>query len=200
MTPEGYMENAQGHLVPIEQVKPIDLTRHELVMEKVTKVKAMQEELAALKGEIMNDVEAFVSLSAEQYGVKLGGQKGNVSLMSYDGQYQIKRQISEHLDFDERLQAAKQLIDECLKDWTEGSPGELRAVVNDAFQVDKEGKINVGRILGLRRLQIADERWKKAMEAISDSIRVTGTKAYFRVYERNEGGKMVTIPLDIAAL
>lgn len=197
---DGYMENAQGHLVPVEQIKPVDLARHELVMEKVDKAKAMQEELAALKGEIMNDVEAFVSLSAEQYGVKIGGQKGNVSLVSYDGQYQIKRQISEHLDFDERLQAAKSLIDECLKDWTEGSPGELRAVVNDAFQVDKEGKINVGRILGLRRLQIMDERWKRAMEAISDSIRVTGTKAYFRIYERNANGKMAAIPLDIAAL
>ncbi|MFA9394813.1 MAG: DUF3164 family protein [Halodesulfovibrio sp.] len=197
---EGYMENAQGHFVPVDQVKPVDLVRHELVMEKVDKAKAMQEELAALKGEIMNDVEAFVSLSAEQYGVKIGGQKGNVSLVSYDGQYQIKRQISEHLDFDERLQAAKSLIDECLKDWTEGSPGELRAVVNDAFQVDKEGKINVGRILGLRRLQIMDERWKRAMEAISDSIRVTGTKAYFRIYERNANGKMAAIPLDIAAL
>ncbi|KAF1073262.1 DUF3164 family protein [Halodesulfovibrio sp. MK-HDV] len=197
---DGYMENAQGHFVPVDQVKPVDLARHELVMEKVDKAKAMQEELAALKGEIMNDVEAFVSLSAEQYGVKIGGQKGNVSLVSYDGQYQIKRQISEHLDFDERLQAAKSLIDECLKDWTEGSPGELRAVVNDAFQVDKEGKINVGRILGLRRLQIMDERWRRAMEAISDSIRVTGTKAYFRIYERNANGKMAAIPLDIAAL
>lgn len=197
---DGYMENAQGHLVPVEQIKPVDLARHELVMEKVDKAKAMQEELAALKGEIMNDVEAFVSLSVEQYGVKIGGQKGNVSLVSYDGQYQIKRQISEHLDFDERLQAAKSLIDECLKDWTEGSPGELRAVVNDAFQVDKEGKINVGRILGLRRLQIMDERWKRAMEAISDSIRVTGTKAYFRIYERSANGKMAAIPLDIAAL
>ncbi|KAF1073309.1 DUF3164 family protein [Halodesulfovibrio sp. MK-HDV] len=197
---DGYMENAQGHFVPVDQVKPVDLARHELVMEKVDKAKAMQEELAALKGEIMNDVEAFVSLSAEQYGVKIGGQKGNVSLVSYDGQYQIKRQISEHLDFDERLQAAKSLIDECLKDWTEGSPGELRAVVNDAFQVDKEGKINVGRILGLRRLQIMDERWKRAMEAISDSIRVTGTKAYFRIYERDATGKMAAIPLDIAAL
>ncbi|SHI74752.1 DUF3164 family protein [Halodesulfovibrio aestuarii] len=197
---DGYMENAQGHLVPVEQIKPVDLARHELVMEKVDKAKAMQDELAALKGEIMNDVETFVSLSAEQYGVKIGGQKGNVSLVSYDGQYQIKRQISEHLDFDERLQAAKSLVDECLKDWTEGSPGELRAVVNDAFQVDKEGKINVGRILGLRRLQIMDERWKRAMEAISDSIRVTGTKAYFRIYERNANGKMAAIPLDIAAL
>jgi hypothetical protein len=32
----------------------------------------------------------------------------------------IQRNIAEHIVFDERLQAAKQLIDECLKEWTEG--------------------------------------------------------------------------------
>ena len=198
--PDGYMENGQGHLVPLDQVKDIDKARHELVMEKFAKVAAMQEQLRQLKSEIMGDVEAFVSLSSETYGVAIGGKKGNITLASFDGKYQLKRQISENLTFDERLQAAKALIDECLKEWTEGSPGELRAVINDAFQVDKEGRINVGRILGLRRLNIDDERWKKAMEAISDSLTVTGTKAYFRLYERDSNGKMNAIPLDIAAL
>jgi hypothetical protein len=194
------MENAQGHLVPVEQIKPIDLARHELVMEKVAKARHMQTELRRLKGEIMGDVEAFVSLSAEKYGAAVGGQKGNVTLVSFDGKYQLKRQISEHMTFDERLQAAKTLIDECLKEWSEGSPGELRTLVNSAFDVDKEGRINTGRILGLRKLNIDDDRWQRAMEAISDSLTITGTKAYFRIYERDASGKMNAIPLDIAAL
>lgn len=198
--PEDYMENAQGHLVPKARIKEIDLARHELVMEKVTKIRAMQERLGKLKAEIMDDMEAFIALSAEKYGVQLGGQKGNVTLVSFDGRYQIKRQISEHMTFDERLQAAKALIDECLKTWTQGSPTELRAIVNDAFAVDKEGRINTGRILGLRRLDITDDRWQRAMQAISDSIQVAGAKAYFRAYERNQHGKMIAIPLDIAAL
>lgn len=198
--PQGYMENAQGHLVPVEQIKPIDLARHELVMEKVAKARHMQTELRRLKGEIMGDVEAFVSLSAEKYGAAVGGQKGNVTLVSFDGKYQLKRQISEHMTFDERLQAAKTLIDECLKEWSEGSPGELRTLVNSAFDVDKEGRINTGRILGLRKLNIDDDRWQRAMEAISDSLTITGTKAYFRIYERDASGKMNAIPLDIAAL
>lgn len=195
-----YMENALGHLVPRTQIKEVDLARHELVMEKIAKIRRMQENLGRLKAEIMDDVEAFVALSAEKYDVQLGGPKGNITLASFDGRYQIKRQISEHLSFDERLQAAKALIDECLKSWTEGSPSELQAIVNDAFYVDREGRINTGRILGLRRLEIKDDRWQRAMAAISDSIQVTGVKAYFRAYERDNHGKMVAIPLDMAAL
>jgi len=198
--PEGYMADAQGRLVPMEQIKPVDMLRHELVMEKVQKVKALQNQMRSLKAEIMSDVEALISTSAEQYGVTIGGQKGNVTLHSFDGKFSIKRQISEHLTFDEQLQAAKALIDECLKEWTQGSPGELRAIVNDAFQVDKEGRITVGRILGLRRLNITDERWQQAMEAISNSLTITGAKAYFRAYERDHHGRMIAIPLDMAAL
>ncbi|GFM37973.1 DUF3164 family protein [Desulfovibrio psychrotolerans] len=198
--PQGYMENAQGHLVPVGQVKEIDLARHELVMEKIAKARAMQTELRRLKGEIMGDVEAFIALSAEKYGADMGGRKGNVTLASFDGRYQLKRQISENLTFDERLHVAKNLIDECLKEWSEGSPEALQALVTKAFDVDKEGRINVGNILGLRKVAIDDPRWHRAMEAISDSLTVTGTKAYFRLYERDASGKMQAISLDIAAL
>ena len=198
--PDGYMENAQGHLVPLAQVKEIDLARHELVMEKVAKAKELQRQLGEFKAEVMDDIEAFIQLSAEKYQAAVGGKKGNVTLASFDGRYQIKRQISEFLTFDERLQAAKALIDECLKTWTQGSPTELQALVNDAFQVDKEGRINTGRILGLRRLDIDDDRWARAMQAISDSVQVRDVKAYFRIYERDEHGHMRAIPLDVAAL
>lgn len=197
---DGYVENALGHLVPVDQVREIDKARDGLVREKVAKVKAMQEQLRALKLELMGDVSAFVQLSAERYDAKLGGGKGNITLMSYDGRYQIKRQVSETLSFDEGLQAAKALIDECLREWCEKSPGELRAIVDQAFKVDREGRINTNAILSLRRLNIADERWQRAMQAIGDSLQVTDTKAYIRVYERDENGRYNAISLDMAAL
>ncbi len=197
---EGYMENAQGHQVPLAQVQEIDKARHELVMEKVAKVKAMHELLGKLKVELMADVGAFVALSAERYGAKVGGDKGNVTLLSYDGKFKIARQVAEHITFDERLQAAKALIDECLKDWTQGTRSEIQALIDQAFQVDKEGKISTTRILGLRRLDITDERWLGAMQAIGDSIQVTGTKSYVRIYERQESGAYTAIPLDMAAV
>jgi len=200
MKTAGYMEDAQGRLVPLDQVKEIDLTRHELVMELVEQFLTLREQMRDLKSKIMDDVESFVQLSAEQYGAKIGGKKGNVSLVSFDGRYKVVRQISEHLTFDERLQAAKELIDQCIKEWTEGSNTKIQALVNDAFDVDKQGRINTGRILGLRRLKIDDDRWRSAMDAISDSLQVTGSKAYVRLYERRDDGSYKALPLDMAAI
>lgn len=198
---EGYRKNALGHLVPVDQIQAIDLARDELVVEKAEKIKAMQAQIRQLKGEIMGDIEAFVELAAEKYDAQVGGQKGNVTLMSFDGRFKLRRQISENLSFDERLQAAKALIDECIREWTMGSRSELQALINDAFQVDQAGRINTGRILGLRRLAIDDDRWHRAMEAISDSLQVTGTTAYFRLYERvGTGDRYVSVPLDMAAV
>ena len=195
-----YMPDATGRLTPVEQIREIDLARHELVLEKVAKAKSLQKQLRDLKYELMNDIDAFVEMSAERYDVKLGGKKGNVTLVSFDGAYQLQRQIGEHITFDEGLQAAKALIDECMRGWTQDSSSEIRAIIDYAFQVDKEGKINTGRILGLRRLDITDERWQRAMTAISESIQVTGTRSYVRVYERDTHGKYNAIPLDMAAL
>ncbi|NHZ48622.1 DUF3164 family protein [Nitratidesulfovibrio liaohensis] len=198
--PDGYMENAQGHLIPKHAIRPADMARNDLVLELVAEARAVQGKLADFKARAMGEVSAFVSLSAEQYGAKIGGNKGNVTLVSYDGRYKIQRSIAEHITFDERLQAAKSLIDDCLREWASTSRPELQTLVTQAFDVDSEGRINTGAILALRRYDFDDERWLQAMQAIGESIQVTGTKAYIRVYERNSAGGYDAIPLDIAAI
>ena len=131
----------------------------------------------------------------------LGGQKGNVSLVSFNGRLKVQVAISEHLAFDERLKAAKVLIDQCLTGWTADSRDEIKTIVLDAFQVDQEGRLNTARILGLRRLPIDDARWLRAMAAIADSMQVVGSKSYFRAYERSgPDGRWTAIALDLAAL
>ena len=47
--------------------------------------------------------------------------------------------VNESIQFDERLLAAKELIDECIQEWSKDSREELRALVNDAFYVGKSG-------------------------------------------------------------
>lgn len=199
--PPGYMKDAQGRLVPIEAIKPIDIERHNLVLDIVAKSRELNAAMAKFKFDCFGDIAAFVQLSAEQYGAKIGGEKGNVTLLSFDGQYKVLRAISETLAFDERLQAAKALIDECIHRWSQGASVEIRALVNDAFQVDSSGKINTGRVLGLRRLDITDDKWKSAMQAIGDAVQVTGSKSYVRIYKRiGTTDEYQAIPLDIAAV
>ncbi|BBF86302.1 hypothetical protein DLM_2701 [Aquitalea magnusonii] len=198
---EGYRKDAKGRLIPIESIKPIDLARDQLVTEIVQKAQAVNKTLADFKNSVFADIGAFVELSGERYGAKLGGAKGNVSLVSFDGRYKVQRAIQDTLTFDEGLQAAKILIDECLHAWTEDARSEIRAIVGDAFNVDKAGNISTGRILGLRRLDIQDEKWQRAMAALSDSVRVQCSKSYIRVYERiGDTDQYRAVSLDIAGV
>ena len=196
-----YWRDAAGTLTPDELVRDIDKERDELVTAWVEKGKALNRQMGEFKDGIFGDIGAFIELSAEKYGAKVGGNKGNVTLFSYDGKYKIQRAINENLQFDERLLGAKVLIDECLDEWSAGSRPELKALIERAFNVDKEGNLNTSRILGLRRVDIKDDRWRRAMDAISDSVQVIGSKSYVRMYARvGDSDKYVPIPLDVAGV
>lgn len=199
--PEGYRADAKGCLVPESMIKPIDRTRDELVRDIVGDAKLVSATLREFKTRVFADINAFVELSAEQYEVKLGGKKGNLTLFSFDGAFKVQVAIAEHMIFDERLQAAKQLIDECITDWSQGSRDEIKVLVQAAFQTDKEGKINTGRVLALRRLDIRDQKWQTAMKAIGESLQVVGSKEYVRFYERiGTSDQYRPISLDVAAV
>jgi hypothetical protein len=141
-----------------------------------------------------------VELSANQFNKTWGGKKGNITLTSYDGRYKLVVAMNDTITFDERLQIARQIIGECLDKWSTDSRPEIRMLVNDAFQVDKTGKISTERVLGLRRLDISDPDWQEAMRAINESIQISGSKQYLRFYERDENGTYQAIPLDVTAL
>ncbi|KJY83298.1 sulfate transporter [Vibrio galatheae] len=193
-------ENALGHFVPVSQIKEIDLLRNEVVMELVQEGKELQAQMAAFKVKAMSKIADFVDLSASEYSVKYGGAKGNVTLVSFDGKYKLMRAVGEHRIFDERIQAAKAQIDECIQRWNEGSDDKIKALVEHAFRVNKQGHIDVNQVLSLRQLNIEDAEWTEAMDAIADSIKITGTSSYLRLYERDGNGKYVQIPLDPSKL
>lgn len=199
--PEGYMEDARGHLVPESMVKDIDKIRDELVKALVAKAKDVKAMLQVFKNSAFEEIEQFIELSASEYDTSLGGNKGNVTLMSFDGRYRVMRAVAESFVFDERLQVAKDLIDQCLNEWTASSGPELKALVNDAFSVDRAGNVNAKRILSLRKFNIEDERWLRAMAAINDSLTVAGSREYVRIYERvQDTDRWEQIPLDVAGV
>lgn len=199
--PEGFRVDAKGHLVPVDLIKPIDLARDEFVTDLALRAKSVSECISYFKQDAFGDIKAFVELSAEQYGATIGGKKGNVTLLSFDGRFKIIHAVQDSIKFDERLQAARALIDECAVEWTQDARSEVRVLVNEAFRADKAGEISTGRVLGLRRLEIEDERWQRAMQAISDAVQVVGSKSYIRVYERiGTSDQYAPIPLDIASI
>ncbi|CVA12606.1 TPA: DUF3164 family protein [Serratia marcescens] len=196
----GYRKNAQGYLVPEDLIRPVDKLRDDVVLDIVEAAKVLRQAMADFKAASMQKIGDFIDLSSKEYGVEYGGTKGNVTLPSFDGHFKILRAVGDHRVFDERIQAAKKLIDDCVIAWSDGANDNLKALVDHAFRVNKQGRIDVNEVLGLRQVEIDDARWQEAMDAIADSIRVTGTSQYLRIYERQPNGKYEQISLDIAGV
>lgn len=200
--PAGYWKDAKGSLIPVSKISDVDKARDVLVKSLMSEAKKRSGVLSEFRLSATQGIDDFMLACAEQYKVQLRGAagKGNLTLTTYDGKYKVVRAVSDALAFDERLQIAKSLVDECIHVWAKGANRNLQALVNKAFDTDKEGKVNVGRVLALRSLKIEDEKWQKAMTLIADAMRVVSSKSYIRFYERNdETGEYKQVPLDIAS-
>ncbi len=182
--PTGYMQDAAGRLVPLANIRPEDLLEDELVRRLYERGCQVQEALRKLRADAFEEVAILQVLLAEKHGAKVGGPKGNLTLSSYDGSRRLQVAVGDSITFGPELATAKQLIDECLEQWTEGGDPNIKAIITDAFDVRKQGKVQVGQILRLRRLHIDHPIWKRAMEALSAAIRIDCTTSYVRFYER----------------
>lgn len=201
LIPAGYMQNAAGHLVPTDQVREQDLLRDEVARELARQARELSQALTAFKRQALGDIADLVRIAGERYDVKLGGNKGNLQISTYDGRYKIARQVAERITFTEELEAAKTLINACIERWSQGANPHIRALVDRAFRTDSKGQIKTAAVLELLRLEIDDDEWISAMEAIKDSIQATGTAIYVRVYERvGDSDQYRAIPLDLAAV
>lgn len=199
--PTQYKRNALGHLVPVEQIAGLDLIRDELVDKIIKDARHLQAAMRDFKARTLDEMNAFVDLSANEYGTQIGGPKGNFTLSSFDGQYRVAFKKQDSLTFNERLMVAKALIDDLIHAWTQDSRSEIRTLIEHAFQTDKQGNINRGRVLGLLKLKIDDPQWRAAMEAIKDSIEVSQTKGYLMLYQRvGREGQYELISLDMATI
>lgn len=201
MSNETHMINGLGHLVPMEKVSDQDKLENQLVVDLFGQAQQLNAELARFKQAAVNDIDSFVQLVAEKYGITKGGRKGNLTLMSFDQLTKVQIAMSDTIAFGPELQVAKQLIDDFIKASSTGANDDILVLVNHAFAVDKQGKVNRANILGLRKLKIEAETWKKAMEAIADAQRVTATKQYLRFYRRKAlGAGWEPMSLDFAAV
>ena len=194
-----YLRDAKGSLVPIGAVKPMDLLIDELVRKKLRRARRLSKLLAAFRETTFDDVGELQALLAQEYGATLGGTKGNVTLTTFDGREKIQVASAERIVFGPELEIAKKLIDECLSEWSAESHEWIRALVHRVFDVDKEGQISHAGLFMLLRVNITEERWLRAMQAIRDSMRVSGSRRYTRFYDRPAGDvDWLGVKLDIA--
>jgi len=196
---KAYMPDAKGNLVPVETIKAADKLEDETVRKIFGYADELSAQVTRFKLHTFDDLEAFEALLAQEYGSAKGGAKGNKTFMTFDGLKKVQVQVADTIDFGAQLQIAKGLVDECLTEWASDARPEIRAIVTRAFNTDKEGQINRAEIFMLLRLDIEDARWKRAMDAIRDAMRVVGSRIYVRFYKRaDHKARWEPVTIDMA--
>jgi len=179
-----YMPDAKGKLVPLELIKPQDLDQDRMVRTVMGFAVDLSDQVTRFRAHTMDDLQRFVAELDEEYGVKKGGQKGNMTFLSHCGLMKVQLQVADIIEFGPQLQQAKALIDECLNEWSETARPEIRAIITRAFNTDKASQVNRAELFTLLNLDIEDGRWLDAMDAIRDAIRIIGSREYVRFYRR----------------
>lgn len=198
---EGYRADAKGRLTRESCIRASEQVEDQTVRRILAYGVDLADQIARFRAHTTSDLIALLDVLAEQYG-KPGrrGRKGNWSAVSFDGRLRVVIQVADRIVFGPELQVARRLIDECIAEWTAGARDEVVALVQHAFEPDKQGRLNREAVLRLRRYEIDDERWRRAQLAIADSIRVVGSRRYLRLYMRGTpDAAWIPVPIDIAS-
>ena len=198
--PDGYRMDGKGRLVPERLVRPQDDLEDQTVRRILAFSVDLADQISRFRQHSYADVAALLEVLASEYGGgRRPGRRGNYSLASYDGRLKVVIQVQDLVVFGPELQAAREIIDGCIEEWSDGTSDQIKALVQHAFAPDKQGQVSREAVLRLRRLDIDDDRWRQARRAIDDSIRVQGSKVYLRLYLRGSNeGTWRPVPIDIA--
>ena len=197
-TPE-YMTDDKGRLVPVNTIKPQRLLEDQVVAKITGYAIPLSEQLGRFKAHTIDDIQVFIETLAEEYGVKKGGAKGNVTITSFDGLQKVVIAQADLQDFGPELQVAKQIFDDVVNDIADDVNDHIMALVNRAFEVGKKGRVNRESLLKVRDLKIDHPKWPEFQQAVNDSIRTISSKEYVRVYTRPDiNSQWQAVPLHIA--
>ncbi len=176
---QGNWLDPKGRPVPEEYIRPEDKKKDRLVESILKRVAKLSAKLETEKAEIVDSIEKYLKDLAKDNRVR-EGWKGNILLYNFSQNLCIERRIDESISFDERLQMVKTTIDKWIGQKLKDTDPTLSKVIAQAFSVDKQGRINTAMLLKLKRIDIQDAEWKKAMQLLDDSIFVKSSKMALR--------------------
>jgi len=190
---ETWIDPETNQPVPVNWI-PDNVRERSILVEKLfEEASIIRITLKNFKTKIREQTRKYLNEQAEKYGETW---QGNTMLMNFSKNIAIEVYINKQLTFNEKLNIAKQKIDKCIMSWSQNSNSNIVALVNRAFSVDKKGKVDTKRILGLRELSIKDPLWQEAMNLISDSVSIQSTKEYINFKKRDAEGKWHTLSLN----
>jgi len=194
-----FLTNGQGKKIPIAAILPVDVEREMMIQQLFEIALSLQEVIAAKKQEMYKLINGFLGNGV---GREVDAQAiENITFTSYDGSKQVHLRRTERIDYNEHLNQAFKLLNECLVEWTGGGNHELQALVQQVISAGKKGKIDHAMLLRLQRVNSKHPKFLEAQKLIKLSIVTNMAKQYLSFRQRQgEESKWQTISLNFSQL
>lgn len=195
---DGNWLDDRGRPVPEQYIPATDKKRDQLVERTFKKVVKLSEKIAETKCEIVGSIDKYLDELAKENRVR-ENWKGNILLQNFDKSLCIERRFDDNIGFDEKLQMVKTIVDKWIAGRLDGIDENLGKVITQAFNVDKQGRVNTAMLMKLLHLEIEDSEWKKAMRMLKESIIVKSSKQsinFKRKVKKDSGEIWETVVLN----
>ncbi len=194
---DGRMMTAEGDLRLLQNFHEADLLEHDMVLSIACIWENLSARIDRFKQHNFEDVTVFADLLYEKYQAKRGGKEGGMSFTTIDKKFKLIISIQKALDLGPEILVAKSKMLEAVEQT--GGDSDFKALVTAAYSMT-DGKVSVAKILSLRSIKISNALWNEALAIAVAAIEVISKKKQIRLYKKNEAGKYIGIPLDIAAI
>lgn len=197
---EKVWKDEQDNSIPSTHIKPHEKVNERVTASIATKAIKTSEALKQLRAHIEKLVDEAFEAFRKSYEGKKETFKGNITIFNFDRSIKVEVRVTDAIQFDDMtIRAAKEKLDDFLKDGISAKDAVIKEMVLDAFSTAR-GKLDVKKILGLKKYadRIKDDRYEAAMSLIDQAIRRPNSATYFRVWVRATQGHYEAIPLALS--
>lgn len=200
--PEGWVHVEDGRLKRFADLTEFEQIREELLQPLVQDWMKMWLDMADLSARFDEAFDRLDELNAPRQTQRAkAGRPGSVTRYTLDRSLCIARKRADTVRYDEdKLLAAKALIDDCVERWSEGGRDEIKQIAELSFTKNAQGEYSRSGMVRLRRISSSDPKWREAMDKIRDAELVDGVASYKLISVRDAQGHYQPLPLDIASV
>jgi hypothetical protein len=182
----GWVQNAIGNKVRMENVPALDLLKDEVVMDLFQEGFGIFDSIRRWVDRVDTRIMGYRQLAAQEHGVVWRKDDGGFELISSDGRLKVEVNLGSIKKFKDSIHDARKMVEECITRWADGADANLQTFAARAFQTNEQGQFSKDKLMDLLTFtpQTPDEQWTRAMDLIRRSLEIVGKRRYTRLYWR----------------
>lgn len=190
-----------GTMIPYNRLTRLELMRERELGKILKEAEVINGKLRSFKEHVRRACDEIVVAYMIDNDIESIG-KGNVTLFNFDRSIKLELSINDRIEFDDLIiKACKHKFDEWLNANIDEKQAYVKEMVNEAFST-RSGRLDTKKVMSLMKYEskIKDAEFLEAIKLLKDSIRRPDSKAYYRVWNKDDQGEYKNVELNFSSI